>query len=318
MSKSNPPRWLSKSSAISRYGIAVLSVVVAIILAQLLTVFLHTEPIASSMISAVMFAAWFGGFGPGLLAIVLAALAIHYYVVPPINSFAPKNNLFFLGTAELPRVILFSIAALFVTFLSAAQRAATESLRRSRDELLAAVEHQKQIEGVLRHSEMYLAEAQRLSQTGSFGWDVASGKIFWSEQSYRIFEYDKERFATIDMILQRVHPEDRALVQQTIDRASSDGRDFDYEYRLLMPNGSVKHIHVVAHAVKDHGGKLEFIGALMDVTASKQAEEELHKTQIELAHIARVTTLGELTASLAHEVNQPIAAIVTSAQACLR
>ena len=85
-----------------------------------------------------------------------------------------------------------------------------------------------------------------------------------------------------------------------------------------MPDGSVKHIHVVAHAVTDHGGKLEFIGALMDVTASKQAEDELHKTQTELAHIARVTTLGELTASLAHEVNQPLAAVVTSAQACLR
>src|SRR6516162_4084830 len=179
------------------------------------------------MISAVMFAAYFRCFGLGLLAIVLAALAIHYYVIPPVNSFTPKSNLFSLGIAELPRVILFSIAALFVTFLSSAQRAAMQSLRRSRDDLLAAVEHQKQIEGELRHSEIYLAEAQRLSQTGSFAWDVASGKIFWSEQSYRIFEYDKQRFATLDMVLQRVHPEDRALVQQTIDRASSDGSDFD-------------------------------------------------------------------------------------------
>src|ERR1700704_1654117 len=91
MSKSSPRRW-SKSSAISRYAIAVLSVAIAIVVAELLTVFLHTEPIASSMISAVMFAAWFGGFGPGLLAIALAVLAIHYYVVPPLNSFALKNN----------------------------------------------------------------------------------------------------------------------------------------------------------------------------------------------------------------------------------
>src|ERR1700730_16524627 len=173
MSKSNPPRW--RSSAISRYAIAVLSVAIAIVVAQLLTVFLHTEPIASSMISAVMFAAWFGGFGPGLLAIALAVLAFHYYVVPPLNSFALKNNLFSLGVAELPRLILFSIAALFVTFLSSAQRAAAESLRRSRDDLLAAFEHQKQVEGVLQHSEMYLAEATRLSQTGSFGLDVYRG-----------------------------------------------------------------------------------------------------------------------------------------------
>src|SRR6266478_4579335 len=159
MSKSNPPRWRSKTFAISRYTTAVLSVGIAIVVAELLTVFLHTEPIASSMIAAVMFVAWFGGFGPGLLAIALAVLAIHYYVVPPSNSFALKNNLFSLGVAELPRLILFSIAALFVTLLSSAQRVAAESLRRSRDDLLAAFEHQKQVEGVLQHSEMYLAEA---------------------------------------------------------------------------------------------------------------------------------------------------------------
>ena len=323
MSKSSPPRWRSKSSAISRYAIAVLSVAIAIVVAELLTVFLHTEPIASSMISAVMFVAWFGGFGPGLLAIALAVLAIHYYVVPPLNSFALnsfalKNNLFSLGVAELPRLILFSTAALFVTYLSSAQRAAAESLRRSRDDLLAALEHQKQVEDVLQHSEMYLAEAQRLSQTGSFGWDVSSGEIFWSEESFRIFGYDKTPSVTVDMVLQRVHPEDRALVQRTIDRASRDGKDFDYEYRLLMPDGSVKHVHVVAHPVRDHGDQLEFIGALMDVTAAKQAEEELHKTQTELAHVARVTTLGELSASIAHEVNQPLAAVVTNAEACVR
>jgi PAS domain S-box-containing protein len=318
MSKSNPPRWRSRSSAISPYAIAVLSVAIAIIVAELLTVFLHTEPIASSMISAVMFAAWFGGFGPGLLAIALAVLAIHYYVVPPVNSFAPKSNLFSLGAAELPRLILFSIAALFVTFLSSAQRAAAESLRLSRDDLLAALEHQKQIESVLRHSEMYLAEAQRLSQTGSFGWDVSSGEILWSEESFRIYGYDKVPSVTVDMLLQRVHPEDRGLVQRTIDRASSDGKDFDYEYRLQMPDGSIKHIHVVAHAIGDHGKQPEFIGALMDVTAAKQAGEELRKTQTELAHVMRVTTLAELTASIAHEVNQPLAAVVTNAEACLR
>jgi hypothetical protein len=91
---------------------------------------------------------------------------------------------------------------------------------------------------------MYLAEAQRLSQTGSFGWDVSSGEIFWSEESFRIHGYDKAPFVTVAMVLQRIHPEDRALVQRTIDRASSDGKDFDYEYRLLMPDASVKHVHL--------------------------------------------------------------------------
>src|SRR4029077_7308419 len=221
MSKSNPPRWRSKSSAISRYAIAVLSVGIAIVVAELLTVFLHTEPIASSMIAAVMLAAWFGGFGPGLLAIALAVLAIHYYVTPPVNSFAPKGNLFSLEVAELPRLILFSVAALLIAFLSSAQRAAAQSLRRSRDDLLGALAHQKQIEGELRRGEMYLAEAQRLSQTGRFRWSVPSGEIFWSEGSLRIFGYDKASSVTLDMVLQRVHPEDRALVRQTMERASS-------------------------------------------------------------------------------------------------
>jgi PAS domain S-box-containing protein len=305
-------------SAVPRYAIAVLSVAIVTVIAQLLTVFLHTEPIASSMISAVMFAAWFGGFGPGLLATALAVLAIHYYVTPPVNSFALKDNLFSLGVSELPRLILFSIAALFVTFLSSAQRAAAETLRRSRDDLLAALEHQKQIEGALRQSKMYLAEAQRLSNTGSFGWRVSSGEIFWSEESFRIFAYDETPSVTLDMILQRVHPDDRALVRQTIDHASNNGKDFDYEHRLLTPDGSVKHIRVVAHAVGDHRDGLEYIGALMDITAAKQAVEQLHKTQIELAHVTRVTTLGELTASIAHEVNQPLAAVVAHAEACLR
>jgi PAS domain S-box-containing protein len=279
MSKSSPPPWLSKQSAVSRYAVAMLSVAVATVAAQILTVFLHTEPIASSMISAVMFAAWFGGFGPGLLAIALAVLALHYYVVPPVNSFTLKHNLFSLGLQELPRLFLFSIAALFVVFLSSTQRRAVESLRRSRDNLLVAAKAQSEIEGTLRSSQLYLAEAQRLSQTGSFGWNTSSGEIFWSEESFRIFGYDNTPSVTLEMVLERVHPEDKALVQCTLDRASGNGKDFDYEYRLLMPDGSVKYVHVVAHAVGDRIGVLRFVGALMDVTAAKRAEDALRESE---------------------------------------
>jgi PAS domain S-box-containing protein len=279
MSKSSPPPWLSKQSAISRYAVATLSVAVAAVAAQILTVFLHTEPIASSMISAVMFAAWFGGFGPGLLAIALALLAFHYYVVPPVNSFTPKHNLFSLGLQELPRLFLFSIAALFVTFLSSTQRRAVESLRRSRDDLLVAAKTQSEIDGALRSSQMYLAEAQRLSQTGSFGWNTSSGEIFWSEESFRIFGYDNTPSVTLEMALERVHSEDKALVQRTLDRASGDGKDFDYEHRLLMPDGSVKYVRVVAHAVRDRIGILRFVGALMDVTAARRAEDALRESE---------------------------------------
>src|ERR1700688_3619798 len=256
-----------------------LSFAVAAVVAQILTVFLHTEPIASSMISAIMLAAWFGGVGPGVLAIVLALLAFHYYVVPPVNSFTLKHNLFFLGLQELPRLFLFSIAALFVTFLSSTQRRAIESLRRSRDDLLVATKTQSENEAALRSSQMYLAEAQRLSQTGSFGWNTSSGEIYWSEESFRIFRYDNMPSVTLGMVLERVHPEDMAFVQCTLDRASSDGKDFDYEHRLLMPDGSVKYVHVVAHAVRDRTGIPRFVGALMDVTATTRAEDALRESE---------------------------------------
>src|SRR6202171_4585192 len=162
-------RW-PKSPTISYYAMAVVSVAVAIIGAELITRLLHAEPIASSMLCAVIFAAWFGGFGPALLAITLALLAFHYYLVPPINSFAWKHNLFAVAISEVPRLILFSITSFFVVFMISAQRKATETLRRSRDAVQVATEDQKRIEGVLLHSEMYLTEAQRLSRTGTFGW----------------------------------------------------------------------------------------------------------------------------------------------------
>jgi PAS domain S-box-containing protein len=178
------------------------------------------------------------------------------------------------------------------------------------------IEDRKRAEEELRRSEAKLIEAQRVSQTGSFVWNVATGERFGSREYLRIFGYDQPRSVTSEMVLQRVHPEDRARVEQTIDRAPRVGKDLDYEHRLLMPDGSVKYVHVVAHAVRDREDQLEFIGAVVDVTATKQAEEKLHKAQTELAHVARVTTLGELTASIAHEVNQPLAAAV--ANACLR
>jgi PAS domain S-box-containing protein len=180
------------------------------------------------------------------------------------------------------------------------------------------ITERKEAENALRQSETYLAEAQRLSHTGSFGWRVDSGEIIWSEETFRIFGYDKAPSVTLDMVFQRIHPDDRARAKQTIDRASSDGKDFDHGYRLLLPDGSVKHVHATAHAATDASGGIEFVGAVTDVTARKRAEEELHEAQAGLAHVTRVTALGELAASIAHEVNQPLAAVVTNAAACLR
>ena len=180
------------------------------------------------------------------------------------------------------------------------------------------IEDRKRAEEALRRSEGYLAEAQRLSRTGSFGWNVFTGELFWSEESFRIFGYDRAIKPTLQLVLQRVHPDDLVFVQERVRRVSEEGKDWILEHRLLMPGGAVRHLHVMARASRDESGNLEFIGAVMDVTTTKRAEDELHRARADLAHVARVTTLGELTASIAHEVNQPVAAMKINANAGLR
>lgn len=147
------------------------------------------------------------------------------------------------------------------------------------------VTEQEELTQQLRRRQAYLAEAQRLSRTGSFGWSVASGNIVWSDETFRIFESDRETKPTLELVFERTHPEDRALVRALIDRASHDGKDFDVEHRLLFPNGSVKNVHVVAHALKEESGSVEFVGAVMDVTPAKQARADLEKAFKEIENL---------------------------------
>lgn len=177
----------------------------------------------------------------------------------------------------------------------------------------------KRTEAALNRSQAtYLAEAQKLSATGSFGWNVLTGALLWSEESFRIYGYDSALEPSIEAVLQRAHPDDALLVRRVFERAAKEQREIDFEHRLLMPDGSVKHLRVVARVATDEPDVLQFVGAVMDVTAAKRAQEHLHQAQAELAYVTRITTLGELTASIAHEVNQPLAAIVTSGDASLR
>jgi PAS domain S-box-containing protein len=144
----------------------------------------------------------------------------------------------------------------------------------------------------LRRSQAYLAEAQRLSHTGSFGWRVSNGEITWSEETFRIFQYDLTTIPTVELILQRVHPDDAALVRETVERASQDGKDFEHEYRLVMPDGAVKHAHVVAHAERDESGELEFVGAVMDTTESERAEKKLRRSEESLLEAQKLSHTG--------------------------
>jgi len=425
----NLPRlnWFKRSPGLS-YGVATLGVTAAIIAGLLLETYLQTSPIVSLFLCAIIFAALFGGVGPGLAATALSILAFDYFFLAPTFSLN-------LTPKDIPRIALFAMAAFFVVGLVAAQRNTAESLRRSRadledkvrdleklnaalqiesaerqhaeqksreierelqatidtipalvasyepdgsrdfvnrpwrdytglsqeeakgqtwrnrtglsqrdmdgqrrpiiahpDDLKASeaewnvrltkreplrvemrlrrrdgvyrwhmlhhvplrdqrgdvvkwysvafdIEDRKRAEDALRQSEAYLAEAQRLSHTGSFGWNVSIGEILWSEECYRIFEYDPATKVTIEIVLDRVHPDDVALVRQVIDRATTRREPFDFEHRLLMPDGSVKHLNVVAHPVIDEPGELQFVGAVMDITARKKSEEALRNSE---------------------------------------
>ena len=194
----------------------------------------------------------------------------------------------------------------------------TRELLATNKELEWEIAERNRVEDELRRSEAFLAEGQHLSRIGSFSWRVAPDEIAWSEQLYRIFEFDLGLPVTLDLIRTRVHPEDIPLLDDMIERARDAVTDFEYEHRLLMPDHSVKYLHLIAHGNRDKDGRLEYVGAAQDVTQRRLSEEALSKARSELAHVARVTSLGGLTASIAHEVNQPLSGIITNASTCLR
>ena len=329
MPRWNPLLW-PRPAAIWSYGIAVLSIAAALIISRLPAVHLQDAPV-SLFLCAVILSAWFGGIGPGLLATALSVLAFNYYFLPPTYSLGAKPE-------EIPRLVIFTVSALFVGSLSAAQRSAIESLRRAHDDLRKTVhELQKSNEALeaesrerkfaeesLRRSEGYLAEAQRLSRTGSWARVAATGEMtYWSEECYRVLGFEPHgELPRFETFLQRVHPDDQAKVRGIAEMARREKMEYELDYRIVHPGGDIRDIHVVGHPVLSPSGDLvEFVGTVMDVTERRRADEErerLRQVQADLAHVNRVTTIGELTASVAHEVNQPIAAAVTNANTCLR
>jgi len=179
----------------------------------------------------------------------------------------------------------------------------------------------KKAQQAFRRSEMYLAEAQRLSHTGSFGWEPASGQVYWSDETYRIFECEPTIEPTIQLVLDQTHPDDRVRVRQIIDRAAIERRELTVEHRVLKADGAVKYVRGVAHpSTGEDPANFVFVGTVMDITERKRAEEERERlSQLEavLAYMNRVSMMGELAASLAHEIKQPIAAAAFNGQACV-
>ena len=182
----------------------------------------------------------------------------------------------------------------------------------------------KQAEKKLRESEAYLAEAQRLSRTGSWAWNPATGENrYWSDECFRLLGFDPaDGMPPFETFVQRIHPDDRPIVAEKLERATRERGEYEVDYRIIHPGGEIRDIHVIGHPVLSPSGELvELVGTGIDVTERKRAEEErerLRQAHAELARVNRITTMGELTASLAHEVNQPIAAAATNARTCVR
>ncbi|MDB6088276.1 MAG: multi-sensor signal transduction multi-kinase [Gammaproteobacteria bacterium] len=208
-----------------------------------------------------------------------------------------------------PRV--FTSAKLTVLTLLASQAAISLEYVRLYDELQHENSERKRAEQELRRSESYLSEAQRLSRTGSFSWRPSSGEIYWSEETFRIFECDRATTPTVDLIIgQRVHPEDVANWRQVVERATHDGQDFAHEYRLRMPGGRVKHLHVVAHAIRTETGDVDFVGAVKDITEEKWAQAERERLEQQLQQAAKMEAIGRLAGGIAHDFNNILGAIL--------
>jgi PAS domain S-box-containing protein len=247
-----------------------------------------------------------------------AAIPVMHYTGMAAASFTPSGmptdlshavSISTLGTAGIAAATFIVLGLALLTSL-VDRRSATQTLE---------VQEEK-----LHRSESYLAEAQKLTHTGSWAWRVAGrDALHLSEEWYRIYGFDPEQgMPAWEERLQRIHPEDRVKWQGAIDRAIGEKSDYEVEVRILLPGGTVKYIHTVGHPVLNASGDLvQFAGSSMDITERKRAEEErerLRQAHADLAQVNRVTTMGELTASLAHEVNQPIAAAVTNANTCVR
>jgi PAS domain S-box-containing protein len=399
------------------YGSAVAWVAAALGVALAATAQLQFAPY-TLLFCAALFAAWFGGLGPGLLATALSVLAFDYFFIEPKYSLAVRDkNLLTLG--------VFTVAAALMVSVTAAhrrKRAEDESRRAERElqriidciPIIAAgydrdgridfvnqtwrdytgtalenadrhrwgvavhsddlplcestwraglasgesfqLEHRiRRADGVyrwfkvnrvpfrdesgkvvrwyaaaydiedtrramdlLRRNETYLEVAQQLSRTGSLGWNVATGSFVWSKETFKIMGFEETVVPSLELVLLRTHPDDRAFVQSQVDSVARGQKNFEFEHRLLLDAETIRHVHVRARKVTYPSGAEEILGAVMDVTEAKLAQAALGRVQTELAHANRVASLGEMSASIAHEVNQPLGAIAINGEVLLR
>jgi PAS domain S-box-containing protein len=263
---------------------------------QLIQDLLETEGIVCEVTRVDTEAALLASVEQGGIGLILADYSLPSFDGISALKFAMKACpdvpfIFVSGTlGEEVAIEALKIGATDYVLKTSLSRLVPSVLRALREVIQRA--ERKRAEESLRQSEAYLAEAQRLSHTGSFGWRVATGEISWSEETFRIFQYERTTTPSMELVLQRTDPEDAIFVKETIERAAQAGKDFDFEHRLLMPDGAVKYVHVVAHAFSRESGSVEFVGAVMDTTESHRAEEALRRSESYLAEAQRLTHTG--------------------------
>jgi PAS domain S-box-containing protein len=269
---------------ILRYGIAVLSVAIANGLAFF--VLRHFEAILTPFLFAVAATVWYAGTGPGVLAIVLSVLSLNHFFLRPDFSFGP------ISYADLVYLTICIFCALAVGWVSAVRRRTEQELRQARDELEAKVLERT---ANLQRSESYLAETQKLTHTGSWAWDARSQKVLYcSEEMFRIYGLDPQvDLPTRKNFRQRVHPEDRNRTDERFVRVVNEKVDSFDEYRVLLPDGTVKHVNSSGHPVLDGNGEfIAFIGTATDVTERKRAEEALREREAKIRRLVDSNIIG--------------------------
>src|SRR5437763_4654455 len=270
------------SRQIPGYLLSVLSVAVATGVTLLLGDYTFRTPF---FFVAILVSTWFGGRGPGLFAVLLSTLSINFFILEP--RFA-----FLFGYRDLLHLAVFLFCALVISSWSTARRRAEHALERARDELEQKVQERtaelsssneqlrlqiterKEAEEELRRSEAFLTQGQRISHTGSWSWDVPTGKVGWSEEHFRIFGFDPEKTEpTLQLFLETVHPEDRSLIERSLDEAVREKRDFDLEFRIALADGSIKHVQGVGRPVVGESGEVDrYIGTTVDISERKRGE----------------------------------------------
>jgi len=234
----------------------------------------------------------------------------------PLISRAKLTGILYFESSRTSH--LFTSARVNVLKLLASQAAISLQNARLYTDLIAENRERKKVEEALRASEASLEEGQRISHTGTWRWNASKGLCQGSAEAARILGLEPTKQLSFTEYLEIVHPEDRADVERVLVRSSAANSVFSYEGRVILPDGSIRHVQTTGHPTVDRNGDLEFVGTVMDITERKKAEEALTRTQTELAKASRLSSIGQLAGSIIHEINQPLAAVVANAEVCLR